>query len=119
MLMLRRFSSGSRSVSTPVSALTSVVLPWSLWPADPTIIDQYLPLFRRRSLERGAECRKLRRQQRRLFEAAQIEQQPVFADATDHRQGQRAQRAREFFEQRASTLQVDRLHREARRWKAL
>ena len=34
--MPRRFSSGSRSVSFPVSALTSVVLPWSICPAVPT-----------------------------------------------------------------------------------
>ena len=30
--MPRAFSSGSRSVSTPVSARTSAVLPWSMWP---------------------------------------------------------------------------------------
>jgi hypothetical protein len=34
----RDFSSFSRSVSTPVNALTSVVLPWSIWPAVPMII---------------------------------------------------------------------------------
>ena len=32
-----RCSSGSRSVSLPVSARTSVVLPWSTWPAVPTV----------------------------------------------------------------------------------
>ena len=36
--MPRAFSSGRRSVSTPVSALTSVVLPWSIWPAVATIM---------------------------------------------------------------------------------
>ena len=36
MVMPRAFSSGSRSVSVPVSALTSDVLPWSMWPAVPT-----------------------------------------------------------------------------------
>ena len=35
MEMPRRFSSSSRSVSTPVSARTSVVFPWSMWPAVP------------------------------------------------------------------------------------
>src|SRR5262245_22526161 len=40
MLMPRCFSSGRRSVSTPVSALTSVVLPWSMCPAVPTIIER-------------------------------------------------------------------------------
>ncbi len=37
MVIPRRFSSGSRSVSTPVSAFTSAVLPWSIWPAVPRI----------------------------------------------------------------------------------
>src|SRR5438445_545199 len=32
----RRFSSSHRSVSTPVRAFTSAVLPWSMWPAVPT-----------------------------------------------------------------------------------
>ena len=36
MVMPRAFSSGSRSVSVPVSALTSDVLPWSMCPAVPT-----------------------------------------------------------------------------------
>src|SRR5581483_682891 len=35
--MPRRFSSGSRSVSLPVSARTSHVLPWSMWPAVPIV----------------------------------------------------------------------------------
>ncbi|MDZ4800375.1 MAG: VWA domain-containing protein [Bryobacteraceae bacterium] len=35
--MPRRFSSSRRSVSIPVNARTSVVLPWSTWPAVPTI----------------------------------------------------------------------------------
>src|SRR6185369_17839487 len=38
MEMPRAFSSFRRSVSTPVSAFTSEVLPWSMWPAVPTII---------------------------------------------------------------------------------
>ena len=36
--MPRAFSSGRRSASTPVSAFTSVVLPWSMWPAVPMIM---------------------------------------------------------------------------------
>jgi hypothetical protein len=36
MVMPRAFSSGRRSVSVPVSALTSEVLPWSMCPAVPT-----------------------------------------------------------------------------------
>ena len=35
--MPRSRSSGSRSVSTPVSARTSAVLPWSMWPAVPSV----------------------------------------------------------------------------------
>jgi len=35
VVMPRSFSSLSRSVSTPVSALTRAVLPWSMWPAVP------------------------------------------------------------------------------------
>ena len=37
MEMPRSFSSFRRSVSVPVRALTSVVLPWSMWPAVPTM----------------------------------------------------------------------------------
>jgi len=33
MVMPRAFSSGSPSQSMPVSGLTRVVLPWSMWPA--------------------------------------------------------------------------------------
>src|SRR3954452_4094030 len=35
--MPRSCSSGRRSVSTPVSAWTSTVLPWSMWPAVPRV----------------------------------------------------------------------------------
>src|SRR6185295_1861433 len=38
IVMPRCFSSSSRSASMPVSALTSAVLPWSIWPAVPTIM---------------------------------------------------------------------------------
>ena len=34
--MPRAFSSGRRSVSTPVNARMSAVLPWSMWPAVPS-----------------------------------------------------------------------------------
>src|SRR5262245_60871227 len=37
MVMPRAFSSGRRSQSMPVRALTSEVLPWSMWPAVPRI----------------------------------------------------------------------------------
>src|SRR5579871_2518013 len=38
IVMPRRFSSASRSASMPVRALTSAVLPWSMWPAVPTMM---------------------------------------------------------------------------------
>ena len=37
MVIPRSFSSFSRSGSVPVSARTSVLLPWSMWPAVPTM----------------------------------------------------------------------------------
>src|SRR5579864_9406577 len=39
MVMPRRFSSSRRSASMPVRALTSAVLPWSMCPAVPMMID--------------------------------------------------------------------------------
>ena len=45
-----RFSSGSRSASMPVSARTNAVLPWSICPAVPTMIDFI-------SLESNSSCR--------------------------------------------------------------
>ena len=49
--MPRAFSSGKRSVSMPVSALTSEVLPWSMWPAVPTLqlLTEPLVAVRRRA----------------------------------------------------------------------
>src|SRR3990172_6420388 len=51
MEMPRSFSSFRRSVSMPVRALTSVVLPWAMCPAVPTMM-----CFMRRSLGRGGEA---------------------------------------------------------------
>src|SRR6476619_231157 len=45
MVIPRRFSSSSRSVSMPVSARTSAVLPWSMWPALPAIIFFMAPVL--------------------------------------------------------------------------
>ena len=39
-VMPRCFSSGRRSGSVPVSARTRALLPWSMWPAVPTINDR-------------------------------------------------------------------------------
>src|SRR5262249_29631410 len=38
MVIPRRFSSSRRSVSMPVRARIRAVLPWSIWPAVPTIM---------------------------------------------------------------------------------
>src|SRR5690242_15315005 len=38
MVIPRRFSSASRSASMPIRALTKAVLPWSMWPAVPTMM---------------------------------------------------------------------------------
>src|SRR5439155_868103 len=44
MVIPRRFSSSRRSASMPVRARTRAVLPWSMWPAVPTIIF-FMPLI--------------------------------------------------------------------------
>src|ERR1700693_945458 len=46
MEMPRRFSSARRSVSIPVRALTSDVLPWSIWPAVPITSPLDMRLFK-------------------------------------------------------------------------
>ena len=70
MVMPRAFSSGRRSQSMPVRALTSDVLPWSMWPAVPRIRsaehDKFLPRsddralyrmrHRRSSIQRQGAC---------------------------------------------------------------
>src|SRR5207247_1476265 len=61
MVMPRAFSSGRRSVSVPVSALTSEVLPWSMWPAVPTTTWRRAALIGARgSCARGEPLRRLR-----------------------------------------------------------
>src|SRR5215510_16300899 len=45
MVIPRRFSSSNRSASIPVSAFTRAVLPWSMWPAVPTIMFFMAPAF--------------------------------------------------------------------------
>src|SRR5436190_1164823 len=73
MLMPRAFSSGRRSVSTPVRAWTSVLLPWSMCPAVPTIMASLL--------QRRAQRAELHAQRARVLQAAQVEQQPVLGEA--------------------------------------
>src|ERR671926_385996 len=48
--MPRAFSSGKRSVSTPVRAAISAVLPWSMWPAVPSVNGRAGELIRTRRL---------------------------------------------------------------------
>src|SRR5437899_9391052 len=55
MVIPRRFSSGRRSVSMPVSALTSAVFPWSMWPAVPTT--RFLRSIRLRNVPAGGNWR--------------------------------------------------------------
>src|SRR3954453_19840072 len=74
MEMPRLCSSGKRSVSLPVSALISAVLPWSMWPAVPRVSGA--------SVKRldycfgGDACLVIR-------ECARIEQQPAVTGAAD------------------------------------
>ena len=60
--MPRAFSSFSRSGSVPVRASTSVLLPWSMWPAVPTMIERtavYRPFLRlARSRRPGGAARR-------------------------------------------------------------
>ena len=84
MVMPRAFSSGRRSVSTPVSARTSAVLPWSMWPAVPTIMRRFRTGAAAASWPRKACC---------VLQAAQVEPQGAVGDAADHRDGQPARNA--------------------------
>src|SRR6185369_4748411 len=116
MEMPRAFSSFRRSVSTPVSAFTSEVLPWSMWPAVPTIIwflrsfgsyDHLVPtiIWFLRSLRAGhhmvrpsvgailgAEQRELFDKALLVFETAQVQAESAVADAPDHGHRQLAER---------------------------
>ena len=74
--MPRARSSGRRSVSLPVSARTSHVLPWSMWPAVPTVSGMRRPRRRPRRAPRPRACgsraaagRRARSRHRRLVPA--------------------------------------------------
>src|SRR5690348_5170583 len=88
--MPRSFSSLRRSVSTPVSARTSVVLPWSICPAVPTIMDAALSSARgpRQFAELRDEFALVG-----LGQAAQIEPQRLVGETPKRRTRQRAQLA--------------------------
>src|SRR6267143_480197 len=96
MEMPRAFSSLRRSVSTPVNARTSVVLPWSMWPAVPTIIGLSArngARSLRASQQSQPQPAPLRRESLLVggLEATQIEPQGLGGGAADHRAGQGAQ----------------------------
>src|SRR6185436_17943540 len=75
----RAFSSGRRSVSTPVSVLTRRVLPWSMWPAVATITSFPFLVSRLSFLVRSLRASRVARDEPRatrnesLLDALQIE----------------------------------------------
>src|SRR6266550_832463 len=82
IVMPRAFSSGRRSVSMPVSALTSEVLPWSMWPAVPTTTWRVMCRGGRslERFERLCEPADLRGKHRPA-----VQQELVVHDPADHR----------------------------------
>src|SRR3954464_6081828 len=72
--MPRSCSSGSRSVSLPVSARISAVLPWSTCPAVPSVSGASA---KRLDNSRGGEARLV------VGERPRVEQQPAVASASD------------------------------------
>src|SRR5207244_7528603 len=78
--MPRAFSSGKRSVSIPVSAFTSDVLPWSMWPAVPTTTCRGALPSVDGTGERPREGGHVGREDR-----AAVQQQAVVRDAPDDR----------------------------------
>src|SRR5439155_21275431 len=87
IVMPRAFSSGSRSVSIPVSAFTSDVLPWSMWPAVPTTTCREALPSADGTGERPREGGHFGREDR-----ATVEQQAVVGDAPGDRGRRDAQR---------------------------
>src|SRR5581483_12296699 len=90
--MPRCRSSGSRSVSFPVSARTSHVLPWSIWPAVPTVSGMSAAC----AGDRGGGLVQLA-----VCERAAVEQEHAVADDTDDRRLALAQRPGQRLLQRA------------------
>ena len=91
IVMPRAFSSGRRSVSMPVSAFTSDVLPWSMCPAVPTTT-WWAPPCACRASERLDQLRHLPRQHRPAVEEQAIVHEP--ADDRRHRRRAPSRRAR-------------------------
>ena len=86
--MPRRCSSGSRSVSLPVSARTSDVLPWSTCPAVPTVSVIERATFARASRLR-ATARATSSTSSSVERAAVEQEAPVADDADDRRLAER------------------------------
>src|SRR4051794_34597474 len=74
--MPRLCSSGRRSVSLPVSALISAVLPWSMWPAVPSVSGASV---KRLDNSVGCDARLV------VGERARIQKQPAVTRAADDR----------------------------------
>src|SRR3954453_15244445 len=99
--MPRRCSSGSRSVSLPVSARTSHVLPWSMCPAVPTVsgVAARLPTrtgSRAHGLDRARDFLDVA-----VRERAAVEQEPAVAHDRDDWWIGGAKRRRELLIERA------------------
>src|SRR2546427_352545 len=106
MEMPRAFSSLRRSVSTPVSARTRVVLPWSMWPAVPMIM---------RSSSGDVQQRQLFGEGRLVgcLQAAQVQPQSVVMQPADDGAGQAAQAGLQPGELAAGLATVGRMQAQA------
>ncbi len=103
--MPRSCSSGSRSVSLPVSARTSHVLPWSMWPAVPTVSGTGGAALRPRPV-RGTTAGIIRRRGRAdglgglvhfgVGQRAAVQEEPAVADDAEDRRVAGAERRGEL-----------------------
>src|SRR5262249_47607935 len=99
MEMPRAFSSGRRSVSTPVSVFTRSVLPWSIWPAVATITSfpSLLDAFQ-------VEMLQLLHEFPLATQASQVHDERSVLHAPYHRNGKDAERLRDPGGERAAAL---------------
>ena len=79
-------------MSTPVSARISAVLPWSMWPAVPSVSGAGAHRARSRTAARAAAAAASTSSS---AQRARVEQHPAVVDPRDHRRVAVAQRARE------------------------
>src|SRR5512146_285959 len=98
MVMPRAFSSFRRSASMPVSAFTSEVLPWSMWPAVPMI------MFWPSNLE--LQLPELADQFAHVvvFQAAQIQAERALCNPADDGHWKSAERLLDLFQRGAFTF---------------